>query len=62
VKGLSVRKTRVDMDIVRSLYKLTREDPAADLAVTGWRRARPEVARWQQWWAKHKAAFAPPGP
>jgi len=55
MKGLSVRRTQATTEIVRSLYRTTREDPGADIDVVGWRRGPLDAARWKEWGAKSEA-------
>ncbi|HUW56544.1 MAG TPA: HEAT repeat domain-containing protein [Planctomycetota bacterium] len=60
MKGLEVRRSQVGPEIVQALWRVTGEDPGADIVIVGWRRSGLDTVRWREWWANNKAAYPQP--
>ncbi|HUV39166.1 MAG TPA: HEAT repeat domain-containing protein, partial [Planctomycetota bacterium] len=55
-KALEVRRSQTSAFVVQSLWKVTGEDPGADIEIVDWRRAGQDARRWQEWWTRNEAA------
>ena len=57
MRALEVRRSQTVADVVQSLWRVTGEDPGADIGIVGWRRSGLDAKRWKEWWKKNEADY-----